>query len=531
MYSILIVDGDARFAEHLVRKIEWDGLGVKRVVTAQDGHSALQMAAELRPELVLSEMRLPDLTGPEWVSRLPDEEYIGKIAFLSGRPDFQAARAAMRLKAVDCLLKPVGAGEVQDVVVRMIREIERQSIVSMRMWMRARELLRRGFVESLLRGAKYYSDQTFHEQARPLRLEWLDALPSAVLAIGNDGGKAEAAGRRERDLVAFAVDNVLQEMSERLEYGILLPWGEGGWAAVVGVPPEKGAGATEASYGYLQEVAEAWIAAVRHNTHGRIAIGVSLLHTQWNGLPYRLGQALEALAIKGLMREERVLRYDRTVAALKAEAADRLDVNRLLRDLQLGDKEAIRYQLKGLPEGLAPHARTGGGPIADSWFGWLRRIHLILEQAGQLPADLIAPGLLREQLGDTDDEAYLRDRVIAHFMHLCDLIHPSTGDVMQKALDFIASNLAARIKIEDVAARLYISPIWLSRLFRTKLGMTFLQYLTQRRMEEAKLLLKHSGLPVQDIAARLGYEDTVYFTKLFKRHAGVSPSKFRRPYT
>jgi len=79
-----------------------------------------------------------------------------------------------------------------------------------------------------------------------------------------------------------------------------------------------------------------------------------------------------------------------------------------------------------------------------------------------------------------------------------------------------------------VARKVYISPYYLSHLFREELNITFLEYLTMVRMEEAKKLLKDTSLSIVAIASQVGYEDASYFSKVFKKYVGISPAQYRK---
>ena len=96
------------------------------------------------------------------------------------------------------------------------------------------------------------------------------------------------------------------------------------------------------------------------------------------------------------------------------------------------------------------------------------------------------------------------------------------------ALSYIRSHHMQNLTLEDVAAQVYVSPYYLSHMFKEKLGVTFVEYLTRVRVEMAKNYLLNTQLPVAAIAERVGYEDAGYFGKVFKRLTGATPKQFRR---
>lgn len=104
---------------------------------------------------------------------------------------------------------------------------------------------------------------------------------------------------------------------------------------------------------------------------------------------------------------------------------------------------------------------------------------------------------------------------------------PGSGQ-LSDALTYIRSNYMNNLTLEAVAAQASVSPYYLSHLFRERLGVTFVEYVTSVRMEMAKNYLIHTRLPVTAIAERLGYDDPGYFGKVFRKYAGMTPLAYRR---
>ena len=93
---------------------------------------------------------------------------------------------------------------------------------------------------------------------------------------------------------------------------------------------------------------------------------------------------------------------------------------------------------------------------------------------------------------------------------------------------YVREHMMDNITIPDIAACLHFNPQYLMRAFKAKTGMSILEYMTFARMEQARQLLKTTNLPVKEIACMVGYEDCVYFTKLFRKETGTAPSKYRK---
>lgn len=102
--------------------------------------------------------------------------------------------------------------------------------------------------------------------------------------------------------------------------------------------------------------------------------------------------------------------------------------------------------------------------------------------------------------------------------------------LLRQALDYINSNLQSQLKIAEVATTLGMSSHYFSRLFSQSMGLAPHQYITQRRIEVAKQLLKNTALPIIEITAEVGFNSQSHFITLFKKHVGITPLKYRQEF-
>lgn len=106
----------------------------------------------------------------------------------------------------------------------------------------------------------------------------------------------------------------------------------------------------------------------------------------------------------------------------------------------------------------------------------------------------------------------------------------STGKkyVAEQIADYLEEHYAEKISLDQIAENMYLSPFYISKIFKSEIGESPIHYLIRVRMEKAKELLEgNSELTISEIADRVGYEDAFHFSKLFKKAYGISPSKFR----
>jgi len=101
-------------------------------------------------------------------------------------------------------------------------------------------------------------------------------------------------------------------------------------------------------------------------------------------------------------------------------------------------------------------------------------------------------------------------------------------DIIRKTREFIRTNYKKKIKLIDISKAIYLSPYYLSHIFKKETGSTLLEYLTKVRIEEAKYLLENTQWNTTQIAFKVGYSDQSYFCKVFKKSESISPSDYRK---
>ncbi len=100
--------------------------------------------------------------------------------------------------------------------------------------------------------------------------------------------------------------------------------------------------------------------------------------------------------------------------------------------------------------------------------------------------------------------------------------------IINRIRDYIRKNYQKRLSLDDIADEFFINRTYLSELFRERLGKNFVQYKNEVRIEQAKILLKDTQLPVSQIAAQCGFDNTSYFALVFRQITGLSPGQFRK---
>ena len=131
--------------------------------------------------------------------------------------------------------------------------------------------------------------------------------------------------------------------------------------------------------------------------------------------------------------------------------------------------------------------------------------------------------------GEEDLRSFCANRLLDLFDIYCELFPKVSNDKLCDVLLYILRNPESRLKQKDIAANLYLNSSFLSIMFTSQTERRFVDYLTAVKFRRACYLLKKTSLPIGEIASKLDYKDTGYFSHLFKKRCGMTPSEYRIP--
>lgn len=152
--------------------------------------------------------------------------------------------------------------------------------------------------------------------------------------------------------------------------------------------------------------------------------------------------------------------------------------------------------------------------------------HLVIAHAGHT---INETDDIRSIINATDEKA-LREAFRTSMSNLsrCVVIQrdPETG-IIDQARKWMQEHFQENIQLDDAARSVGISPYYFSKLFKEQAGVNFIDYLTDLRMEKARDLLAHQNLSIKEVCVRCGYADQNYFSRIFKKTVGMTPTEYR----
>jgi two-component system, response regulator YesN len=538
MWTIALVDDDRQALGGMSRLIPWEQLGVRLALEAMDGEEGLRLIEASQPDIVITDIYMPVMNGLDMIEQLRKQQYTGKIIILSGYSDFDYARKALRLQVDDYLPKPASPSTIREVLQRVICELaERRALEN-----RERELqnqlmeyepyLEREWVKSVLIGG---TSSPLTDPSRMLeRLGWKNAQFMMLALEIKRQGRMEGISVRDWHLFRFAVGNTVEELAGQDGLGSYFLELHSHHMALLLYKPLSWP--TEAFRSEVLALAGRIISSVHRFLKVKLHIGAGLRKDDWLAISDSTEEAFQALA------ERREPDVAHPCVYVYNEGGFRHTAPRNVRPVRFFQEMTDAVRTFDEPRALLAlddFLRKDGGAaqlqpdeltaIGTQLFAILS--FTLYESGIRLDDELPLTDLTKE-LDQLEDAQHWKVWVAEKVNHICSRYTPNENLKHKETVDYIIQYIhehyAENIHLQDVADQVYISKNYLSTLFRQFTGETFGDYLTRVRMEKAKSMVLEKKLLIAEIAERVGYRNVPYFTTLFKKHTGRSPTEFHK---
>lgn len=521
MYRLLIVEDEDMLREALLGSVDWAGLGYESK-GAEDGEQAFALALTFKPDIVLTDIRMPFMDGLQLSAKLKEVLPGTMVAILSGHDEFAYAQEALKLGVREYLQKPVPPEDLVKAVKRLERQVDAARVREHQMDRMRQQL---GQAMPLMR--QKLLNQLLERNMNQAEIE--DMLRFVGLPISGESFtvclidfESESGAARDWALIECAALDIIK--SEAKTDAAVFELNRGGVALIY------------CARTLFKEKERAFVAALIELIRAELYEQLDLATTAAIGEPVdRLCELNRSyLSARQALRSRVTLgRYNTYDAFTRMEEA-RLypfdDVNALLQKLKQGSRAELEEGIQAFFENL-----RGAGSLSEEN---LRVLTIdLLNGAFKLLAESGKPDPSRL------DEAYRRafaaqslgdcqDIVTEHLTRANAQIEEARASCGNQLIEGACAYIAAHYADPDMslnaaAAHVFVSPTYLSILFKKRLGVTFIDYLINLRLEKAKALLRDTANRTYEVAAATGYADPQYFSVCFKKYTGLTPTEYR----
>lgn len=538
MIRVIVADDEYKVCQLICQLIDWEELGMRLIGTASNGLEALKMIEAEKPDLVLTDIRMPGFDGLELLKRArevqPDVEFI----IISGYSHFEYAQTAIRYGVSDYILKPVNK-ETLNATMQKARQ---------------RYLEHKAQTEEDLEQRK----QQESAQATLRELLWQDLeagqLPEALSEFQEkyhyhfENGLfriflIQADVNENQNLNEDYASNVIEVMNSKLE-GLFerhirplcidseIFYKKGRTAGVLNYREEE----EEKLMNALEALISTLSMELHVFEHMRFHLSTGGAGSSASELVRCMREAELAMGQRLLVRNNMFLTEIPKSVEFEEDSIYQ-SFNAIVRQcMDLKKSEEMERAVSGLEASALSFGMNGSQMlhlVQDSYRLFLlssifqEKFHFVdregMEEAFYWRSILCSS---REQLFDFLEETCRKNIEEAVERSEAEKIRP-----IDQAKQYIREHYAEPLSLEEVSSQAGFSSSYFSTLFRKETGKNFLEYLMDIRIEEAKKLLRQSGETIEQIGKDVGMNDYKRFSKTFKKITGISPKEYRNLYS
>lgn len=534
---LLIAEDELWLRKRLVSTIDWSSYGISEVYEAEDGGEALEIALKEKPDIVITDIRMPELSGIDLMKKLNENSIFSKMIVVSGYDDFEYAQGALRMGAINYLLKPVDEEELLDSVKRCVEELKKEK--------NKETVFDKQSAASEMLMEHIYEDLIF-ETSEKRTEELLQKLSRKE--IGFPFQSAAVVNMQVREHTFFVNDKVKSDMwsvyqwlrrnlqEDCYECQYLYMRGSQIVLLLFGDDPEA----------KFMERVENWVQLILEALQRELNISLFMaagdVTDDFSGIhrSYEMAQK----KIKEKRAEEKrilALRNQETEQELNTRFDDvygEYDFKLLIKEIRNGDSEKAQTELQAILQSSYRRLQSADMMKLQLFYmNFINRIAGACLPECEAYADELAMQcmtVMREliYIGSDTIVTEMWDCLKKFVEKLVEVYQENNGKrkhwMIDQVLQYVEENYNTALSTKDIAGRFFMNTSYFSKLFHEQMGCTFSNYLINVRVEKAKMMLTQTNMKLYDIAEAVGYTNVQYFSTIFKEKEGLTPSAFRQ---
>mgnify|MGYP000680248927 FL=1 len=527
LYNVLLVDDEADVLQAMKKKIDWEALGFCLAGTAENGQEALEMAEQLHIDVVMTDIKMPYMDGLTLCKNLKQSYRNMKVIIYSGFDDFEFAREAVHLEAEEYLLKPISAGDMEAAFSKVRKKLDqeydeyrnlnrlseyyRKSLPAMR------EQLVMGILEGRIAGERARAMMETYEIC-------LDSPFYVVAALYMDVNPREEQPQPAQLFTLSLKDMVQDYLKNRTRFFSTAFLDQ----VIVIFMLDEREEIDQVLY-HLDQICKMGFHVLKSSVTaavGQICANTDALHTSYE-------EAVNAMEYRSILGSGQVL-YINDIEPCSEEniLVTEHEFQNLVHAVKLGNRDETNAAIAQIMDSIRKE-RISPGQYQLLFMELLSELMKIGRAYKLHPNQIFGEhaGSWQElyRMVTVDElEGWLQE-VCTNLRHV--LRHErrdSAARLTEQAKAYIEEHYKeSDLSADSLCRCLNVSAAYFSTIFKREVGMSFVAYLTKIRLEHALELLRTTEDKTYIIASRVGYMEPNYFSYVFKKQYGISPSKYR----
>ena len=534
MYKVLLVDDETLIREAISENIQWEEMGFSFMGACENGKQAIEAIEKEQPDLLLTDINMPFVDGMELTKFVYENYPDTKVIIISGFDEFEYAKNAVKYQVLDYILKPITPMEFSETLLRVKkmfdeRKESRQDMKKIRSaYVSNLPMVQGRYLHNLLNGTVDYSK--LQDKQEELRLN-LDAncYNTALVEGDNLEPFTSQYANVKDELALFAIYNITAELIASENCGIAFQ-GIDEKTAILFMGDEE-----EMLKLKIKQILPKIHQAVEEFLQIQVTIAVGKTVPRLEELPDSFAKTKSALEYKFM------LGGNQTIEAEEYEeirnSAKHVDIFEWASQIATTIRTNKIEEIAQRTEQFIEQVKTSYVNKNRS-FVYVQNLVLSVINLLELPEELEEEIYGQErnfmkQIYECENLDEIELRLRGTFRYICNLMSNQRDSYGKRqammALEYIEKNYAdSTVSLNSVCTALAMSTSYFSSIFKNYTGETFIESLTKKRMEKAKILLEQGNLKTYEIAEAVGYSDAHYFSVAFKKMVGKTPTEYAR---
>lgn len=516
MFKVIIVDDEKMIRSGIQNAIPWNSIGIEKAFTARSGEEALSVIREQKPDIMITDIKMGGMTGLELIDQA--KKFVPEIRalVLTGYDEFEYARQCIKLNVYDFFLKPIDEKILIEAIKKQVTFLESKNnnklndINENRVLAFTEQINIEKFLRDLVHDRIPYEDAGITEFCKKYNYDINQNIQVAIIVP-----TLYMKNEKEADnFIALSIVNICIGMVDALSRGLTF-MDDCGRIVIVYFLKKQKISIVE----WIQELIG--ILKDEYNKKPKVVVGIPVNGLKNVSMSYN--DAVNLLAretteyediIQTKYIQEKCDLFKEVFFEMKCAMCSNLtDRDKALSIFERFSNATFSYNLSDsytrqccyeLASSLYYSCIINSGAEADSRI--IQFYNSLANVSGEESLELTRQ-FISKLLENKEDQ--------------------SVDELVEKAKHYIKEHLSEELSLPDIASYLYISPNYLSRLFKKVIGEGCNQYIVRKRIEKAKLLLETTNLKTCKIAFLVGYRDTNYFSLAIKKSTGLSPVRYR----
>lgn len=527
-YKVILVDDEEEAREAIRRRINWEEIGFTVVGTAENGEEALEIAENCEPDVVMTDIQMPFMDGLTLLKKLKERFPDLRSVIFSGYDDFEYAKEAIKLESEEYILKPVDAEELRKVFMRIKDRLDeqirqRRNVEQLsKFYEDSRPMMKEQLIIGLLEGRELQFDLERYQRDFDIILESAFYCAAAFRITPEQDDKEQL----DKRLMNLSLKQIVLE-----RFKGILPIEAFVYLDTVCVLARL---KSTDQYGILVEEMDRICRIAHKSLEANISAGIGRVYGNAESIHSSFLEAKDAFHHRIFVGENQAICINDVDPTSNIEDyVSEKQIRHIIRQVKIGTAESLEKEIREFTDKIK---KTEFGVSQLQIFYAEFVVELMRLMRGHNIA-IAGTGLDSVNTNEEMDGFASLDEFAGRLIELAEIIRQkisharldTTKKLAEDAKQYILDHYnESNLSVDDICAHLGVGTSYFSSVFKKETGVSFVTYLTNVRMTEAQRLLDTTDEKSYIIAGLVGYEEPNYFSYVFKKHFGTSPSKYRQ---